>query len=88
MLKNVTGVMVVALAAAGLTAAADSGGTAVLTASNSVDNRLLVFDTAGALVESVPTLGDGGAGGNAGGIAAKDGIVAVVNFASSRSRDT
>ena len=54
----------------------------VVTSSNSPDNQLLVFDTSGALVQSVPTHGEGGAGGNAGGVAAKNEAVAVVNFGS------
>jgi hypothetical protein len=41
-----------------------------------------VYDTAGTLIQEVPTLGQGGAGGNAGGIATTNGIVAVVNFGS------
>jgi hypothetical protein len=41
-----------------------------------------VYDTAGTLVQEVATLGQGGAGNNAGGIAARNGTVAVVNFGS------
>lgn len=54
----------------------------VVTASNAATNQLLVYDTAGNLVQAVPTKGQGGAGGNAGGIAAQDGLLAVVNFGS------
>ena len=54
----------------------------VVTASNAASNQLLVYDTAGNLVQAVPTKGQGGAGGNAGGIAAQDGRLAVVNFGS------
>jgi hypothetical protein len=53
-----------------------------VTASNTLDNQLLVFDTEGTLIESVPTSGQGGAAGNAGGIATGNGLVAVVNFGS------
>ena len=61
-------------------AAAES--TVVVTSSNAANNELLVFDAAGALVQSVPTQGQGGASGRAGGIAAHNGSVAVVNFGS------
>jgi hypothetical protein len=54
----------------------------VVTSSNTVNNQLLVFDTAGALIESVPTLGQGGVENNAGGVAAGNGLVAVVNHGS------
>lgn len=56
--------------------------TLVVTSSNSANNELLVYDTAGTLLESVPTLGQGGVGGNAGGIATNGDTVAVVNFGS------
>jgi hypothetical protein len=62
--------------------AGDHDRSLVVTSSNSPDNQLLVFDTSGGLIQSVPTLGQGGAGGNAGGIATKNGAVAVVNFGS------
>ena len=62
--------------------AGDHDRSLVVTSSNSPDNQLLVFDTSGELIQSVPTLGQGGAGGNAGGIATKDEAVAVVNFGS------
>ena len=54
----------------------------IVTASNGVNNQLLVFDTAGVLIESVPTLGQGGASANAGGIATRRDAIAVVNFGS------
>jgi len=56
--------------------------TAIVTSSNTVNNQLLVYDTAGTLVESVPTLGQGGVENNAGGVAAGNGLVAVVNHGS------
>ena len=62
--------------------AADRHQPVMVTASNGVNNQLLVFDTAGALLESVPTLGQGGASGNAGGIATNDDTIAVINFGS------
>jgi hypothetical protein len=54
----------------------------VVTSSNDANNALLVFDATGALVQSVPTQGQGGASGRAGGIATRNGSVAVVNFGS------
>lgn len=56
--------------------------TAVVTASNAAANQLLVFDTAGKLLQTVSTQGQGGASGNSGGIAAQGGMIAVVNFGS------
>lgn len=66
-----------------LTAAAQSDSeTLVVTASNTSPNHLLVYSTAGELLDSVATGGNGGVAGNAGGIAAAGNRVAVVNFAS------
>jgi hypothetical protein len=82
MKKSIVFTMAVVLSAATAAFAADRQRPYVVTASNAVDNQLLVFDTAGALLQSVPTLGQGGASGNAGGIAANDDLIAVVNFGS------
>ena len=60
-----------------------SRGALVLTASNATTNELLVLNTAGALLKRIPTQGQGGVSGNAGGIAASRDRVAVVNFGSS-----
>src|SRR5258708_28458618 len=68
--------------AVGAVRAADDQETLVVTSSNASSNELLVYDTRGALVQTVPTLGQGGVGGNSGGIAIQDDIVAVVNFGS------
>lgn len=54
----------------------------VVTASNTAQNQLLVYNTAGQLIQTVHTQGQGGASGNAGGIEAKGNLVAVVNFGS------
>jgi hypothetical protein len=54
----------------------------VVTASNATQNRLLVYDSGGHLIQTVPTQGQGGVSGNAGGIEAKGKLVAVVNFGS------
>ena len=56
--------------------------TLVVTASNATQNQLLVYDSSGSLVQIVPTHGQGGASGNAGGIEAQGDLIAVVNFGS------
>jgi 6-phosphogluconolactonase (cycloisomerase 2 family) len=55
----------------------------VLTASNATTNELLVLSAAGTVLRRIPTQGQGGVSGNAGGIAASHDRVAVVNFGSS-----
>src|SRR5512145_727337 len=82
MLKKVAGLTAVALLTVGIAAAAERDGTVIVTSSNTADNHLRVYDTAGTLIQEVPTLGRGGVGGNAGGIATSNGQVAVVNFGS------
>jgi hypothetical protein len=85
MMKNmcVLGVCVVLLSGAAPTVNADQAdATVVVTASNSDANQLLVYDKGGALIQAVATQGQGGVGNNAGGIAAKEGTIAVVNFGS------
>ena len=82
MLKRVSGLTAMALLIAGIAGAAERDGTVIVTSSNTADNHLRVYDTAGTLIQEVPTLGQGGAGGNAGGIATSNGTVAVVNFGS------
>jgi len=60
------------------------GDAVIVTASNAAAaNQLLVYSPGGALLAAVPTHGQGGVGGNAGGIAAAMNRVAVVNFGSS-----
>jgi hypothetical protein len=54
----------------------------IVTASNAAANQLLVYDTSARLIQTVSTQGQGGVSGNAGGIAAGDGMVAVVNYGS------
>jgi hypothetical protein len=61
---------------------AQGNGALVVTSSNAAANQLLVYNTAGTLVQTVSTQGQGGAGSNAGGIAAQGDTVAVVNFGS------
>jgi len=74
-----------ALAGTATTASADvdSHRTLVLTTSNATTNELVVLDTAGHVLRRLPTQGQGGVSGNAGGIAASRDRVAVVNFGSS-----
>jgi hypothetical protein len=54
----------------------------VATASNAAANELLVYDTKGGLLKTIPTQGQGGVSGNAGGIAVTDHRLAVVNYGS------
>jgi len=54
----------------------------VLTASNATTNELVVLDATGAVLRRIPTQGQGGVAGNAGGIATSRDRVAVVNFGS------
>jgi hypothetical protein len=69
--------------AAAHASAEDVRGPLVLTASNATTNELLVLDTAGHVLRRLPTQGQGGVSGNAGGVAAGRDQVAVVNFGSS-----
>ena len=62
--------------------ASDSQETLVVTASNGANNQLLVYDTGGALLQTLSTKGKGGASGNSGGITIRGGLLAVVNFGS------
>jgi len=68
--------------AAGMAYAAMDANSLVVTASNAASNQLLVYNTAGKLVQTLSTQGKGGASGNAGGIEVDGGLVAVVNFGS------
>jgi hypothetical protein len=54
----------------------------VVTATNAAGNQLLVYSAKGALLQTLSTEGKGGASGNAGGVEAKNGLVAAVNFGS------
>lgn len=58
------------------------GDALVVTASNTTTNQLLVYNTIGALLAQIPTGGEGGVSGNAGGIAQDRNHLAVVNFGS------
>jgi len=69
------------LIGAGAVQAANSN-VVVVTASNADKNQLLVYDTTDKLIQTISTQGQGGVSGNAGGIAAQGGLLAVVNFGS------
>lgn len=56
--------------------------TMVVTSSNASPNQLLVYNSSGALIQTLPTGGNGGVAGNSGGIEARGSQVAVVNFGS------
>lgn len=57
--------------------------TLIVTASNTPNNQLLIYSPGGTLLKQIPTRGQGGVSGNAGGIAQNHDRLAVVNFASS-----
>jgi hypothetical protein len=61
---------------------AHEGKALIVTASNTASNQLLVYSQTGALLRQIPTHGQGGVGGNAGGIAQNHDRLAVVNFGS------
>jgi len=61
----------------------DANEALIVAASNLPTNQLLVSNTMGTLLQTLPTQGQGGVSGNAGGVAASHGRVAVVNFGSS-----
>ncbi|MBI3381400.1 MAG: hypothetical protein HY019_05260 [Aquabacterium sp.] len=65
-----------------LASASQASETVIVTASNLATNQLLVYSPAGTLLQALPTQGQGGVGGNAGGVVASHGRVAVVNFGS------
>ena len=57
-------------------------GALIVTASNTASNQLLIYNPAGTLLKQIPTQGQGGVSGNAGGIAQNRDRLAVVNFGS------
>ena len=84
--RILTAAAAAALTMAGATSAFADGaahGALVLTASNATTNELLVLSTSGSVLKRIPTQGQGGVSGNAGGIAASRDRVAVVNYGSS-----
>ncbi|MGA7180754.1 MAG: hypothetical protein WBX11_14375, partial [Thiobacillaceae bacterium] len=84
---GILGITAVALLSANAASAKSDDGqldeqVVIVTASNATNNQLLVYDSTGALLNTIPTNGQGGVGGNAGGIAHRYSLLAVVNFAS------
>lgn len=73
--------LAVAGVAASQNAAAD-GRDLIVTASNTAVNQLLVYSPSGTLLKQIPTEGQGGVSGNAGGIAQSEHRLAVVNYGS------
>lgn len=86
MKKTITGSallgLMMATAAHAQTGSGWNDGDLVVTASNTTNNALLVYNTRGVLVEQSETGGSGGVTGNAGGIAQNHDLLAVVNFGS------
>lgn len=83
--KIQSGVALALLGSAGAAAAlASPAGSAPLiaTASNTAANQLMIYTADGTLVQSLATQGQGGVGGNAGGVAAAGHRIAAVNFGS------
>ena len=83
LLAAAAGMVLMGLAATAHAYGSTPADTLVVSASNAATNALLVFNADGALLRSIPTQGQGGVAGNAGGIDARHGRVAVVNFGSS-----
>ncbi len=83
MIERILTAAAAAVVLMGVATAASAEGALVLTASNATTNELLVLSTAGTVLRRIPTQGQGGVSGNAGGIAASRDRVAVVNFGSS-----
>ena len=75
-------VLAVLYGTVGATAQERGRQTLVVTASNTSENSLLVYDTSGRLVQTVATRGKGGVSGNAGAIAVSRDRLAVLNFGS------
>jgi hypothetical protein len=80
-LRTTLGALALVIAAS-LPAFAQDRDTLIVTSSNTTANQLLVYAPSGKLLHSMPTGGAGGVGGNSGGIAIANGLLAVVNFQS------
>ena len=77
------GIGVLSLIIAGAAAArGDNQQTLIVTASNTASNQLLIYSPSGVLLKQIPTQGQGGVSGNAGGIAQDRDRLAAVNFGS------
>jgi hypothetical protein len=77
-------IIVPLISAATTVMAAGGSGALVVTASNATTNQLLVYTAGGALLQTLPTGGQGGIpqGSNAGGVQAMGNLVAVINYGS------
>ncbi|MDB6103834.1 MAG: hypothetical protein JWO52_3833, partial [Gammaproteobacteria bacterium] len=83
MINRYLGVGALMLAFAAAASAQDASDRAVIvTASNTAANQLLIYSPTGTLLNTIPTHGQGGVSGNAGGIAQNYDRLAVVNFGS------
>ena len=81
-LSAITAAVALLLGMSAPASASQASEALIVTASNLATNQLLVFSPAGTLLQTLPTQGQGGVSGNAGGVAAHHGRVAVVNFGS------
>jgi len=81
-LRCLFGILVPLIGAATALQAGTDRDPLVVTASNATKNQLLVYNSAGNLMQVAPTEGQGGVSGNAGGIEAQGNLLAVVNFGS------
>jgi hypothetical protein len=79
---SILGALALFVAGSATTQAAHANSTLIVTASNLPVNQLLVYSASGALLKQIPTQGQGGVGGNSGGIAQDHDRLAVVNFGS------
>jgi hypothetical protein len=83
MINQFLAVGALTLAFAAAASAQDANDRAVIvTASNTAANQLMIYSPTGTLLNVIPTQGQGGVSGNAGGIAQDHDRLAVVNFGS------
>jgi len=78
----ILGLAITAALASQRVSAADTDAVLIVTASNQSANELMFYAPSGQMINAIPTQGQGGVGGNSGGIAASHGRIAVVNFGS------
>jgi hypothetical protein len=82
LLLGLGAIATLASAAAHAQAADAAAHALVVTASNATKNQLLVYSSTGTFLRAIATQGQGGVGGNAGGVTYRDGRLAVVNYGS------
>jgi hypothetical protein len=73
--------LLIAAATHGARASSDENAL-IVTASNTANNQLMIYSSHGQLLKTIPTQGQGGVSGNAGGIARSGKHLAAVNFGS------